>query len=67
MVYQNKSGRFDALDPAFVVFASGTSPDGGRRMQTTWKEYLNQFFAISKILTHATLVSIRLADTYGQR
>jgi len=48
MVYQNKSGRFDALDPAFVVFASGTSPDGGRRMQTMRKDYFNQFFAISK-------------------
>jgi hypothetical protein len=47
-VYRNKSGRFDALDPAFVVFASGTSPDGGRRMQTMRKDYLNQFFAISK-------------------
>lgn len=48
MVYQNKSGRFDALDLAFVIFASGTSPDGGRRMKMMWKDYLNQFFAISK-------------------
>lgn len=48
MVYQNKTGKFDALDPAFVVFASGTSPDGWRRMQMMRKDYLNQFFAISK-------------------
>src|SRR5271168_3587406 len=47
MVYRNKSGRFDALDPAFAVFTSGTLPDGRRRMQTMRKDYLNQF-AISK-------------------
>ena len=46
MVYQNKSGRFDALDPAFVVFASGMSPNGRR------KDYLNQFLAISKTEDH---------------
>jgi hypothetical protein len=48
MVYRNKSGKFDALDLAFVVFASGTSLDSERRMQAMRKDYLNQFFAISK-------------------
>jgi len=58
MVWRNKSGRLDVLDPAFAVCVLRTMPDGGRRMQTMQKDYLNRFVAMSKL--KARFVRFRL-------